>query len=303
MKTPLVVAIIAGLAAPALASTPPVIGNLLVTEEGPGNVLEHDGVTGAYVQTFAVVPPPRFLMGVHSGGANGNVLVGSNFGGVREYDRNTGALIKTYNPSGGWQWAGLYRPNGNVIMGDWNTDDIREYDGVTGNLVGTFSPPGIIDPADMVFGPGGNLFVCSFNGGVYELDGTTGSLINLWAPGIGRANDILFMPDGRRIVTSMTGNIAHVFDSSWNPITTFAGTGWGRVHGIDLSPVDGRIYVVDGVSQAVHSFDPTTYAEINASFLTTPTKPVDLEFVRPIPAPGVGALLAGAALWSRRRRR
>ncbi len=302
MKTTLFVALVAGLTAPAFASLPPTAGNLLVTEEGPGNVLEHHGVTGALVQNFAVVAGPHALMGVHSGGPNGNVLIGSNGGGVREFDRNTGSLVKTYNTGGGWQWAGVWRSNGNVLIGDWNTDDIREYDGVTGNFVSVFNPV-VPDPADMIIGPSGNLFVCSFLGGVFELDGTTGALINQWAPGVGRANDILIMPDGRRIVTSMTTNSAHVFDSSWNPITTFSGTGWGRPHGIDLSPVDGRIYVVDGVTMAVHSFDPTTYAEVNSSFLTTPTKPVDLEFVTPIPAPGTLILATCVGAFAARRRR
>lgn len=302
MKTTFVVVLTSGLVAPAFASLPPTLGNMLVTEEGPGNVLEHHGVTGALVQTFAVVPPPRALMAVHAGGPNGNILVGSNGGGVREYDRNTGSLVKTYNAGGGWQWAGVWRSNGNVLIGDWTTDDIREYDGTTGNLIGTFNPV-VPDPDDMVFGPNGNLYVCSYQGGVYELDGSTGALVNQWHPSLFRANDILFMPDGRRIVTSMGTNSAHVFDSSWNPITTFTGTGWARPHGIDLSPVDGRIYVVDGVTQAVHSFDPTTYAEINSNFLTTPTKPVDLEFVRPIPAPGVLVLAACAGGVVARRRR
>jgi DNA-binding beta-propeller fold protein YncE len=297
------IAFVAGLAlgSSALATSPLSVGSLLVTEEIPGNVFDHNGLTGAYIQTFANVALPRALMGVHSGGPSGNVLVGSNGGGVREYDRNTGALLQTYNTSGGWQWAGRYKSNGNVLIGDMTTDDIREYDSTTGNLVGVFSPV-VPDPADMIWGPNGNLFVCSFQGGVYELDGTTGALVGSWALGVGLANDIVIMPDGRRIVTSMVTNAAHVFDSSWNPITTFAGTGWGRVHGIDVSPLDGRIYVVDGVSQSVHVFDPLTYAELNTNFLATPTKPVDIEFVRAIPSPGALAL-AGAAVLLRRRRR
>ncbi len=303
MKFTTIIALTAGLvpAAASLAWLPPLDGHLFVTEEAPSNVLEHDGVTGNYYQTFASVAPPAALMGIHTGGLNGNVLVGSNGGGVRQLDRNTGALINTFNPGGGWQWAGVYKGNGNVLIGDWNTDDIREYDPITGNFLNVFSPV-VPDPADMIFGPSGNLFVCSFLGGVFELDGTTGALINQWAPGVGRANDILIMPDGRRIVTSMTSNMAHVFDSSWNPITTFAGTGWGRPHGIDLSPNDGNIYVVDGVTQGVHVFDPVTYVELNPSFLTTNTKPVDLEFRLAIPAPGALGLLGLAALGARRRR-
>jgi len=282
----------------------PQVGNLFVTEETPGNVLEFNGVSGAFVSTFGVVPPPRALMAIHTGGALGNVLVGSNGGGVRELDRTTGNVVKTYNAGGGWQWAGVWRPStGNVLIGDWATNDIRQYDAVTGAFMSVFAPA-VPGPADMVFGPNGNLYVCSYlGGGVFELDGTTGSLINQWAPGIGRPNDILFMPDGRRIVTSMTSNLAHVFDASWNPIATFSGSGWARPHGIDLSPHDGRIYIVDGVTQAVHSFDPTTYAEVSPGFLMTMTKPVDIEFRPALPTPGAAAALGLAGLVVGRRRR
>jgi uncharacterized protein (TIGR03382 family) len=298
-------ALAAGLAGSAAAAGPGV-GDLLVTEEGPGNVLHYNGATGAFINTFAVVPPPRALMGVHTGGPNGDVLVGSAGGGVRVYDRNSGALTQTINPTGGWQWAGVWRPNtGTVLVGDMATNDIREYDPVTGNYLSTFAS-GIMKPADMIYGPNGNLFVCSFDtgAGVYEIDANTGNIVNQWGLGMGFTNDLVFMPDGRRIVTAMGDNQAHVFDSSWNPIATFAGTGWGRPHGIDVSPWDGNIYVVDGMTQAVHVFDSTTYTELSANFLTTGTKPVDLEFRPAIPAPGAAALagLAAVALGRRRRR-
>jgi len=290
-------------ALPALAILPPQDGNLFVTEEYSGNVFEHNGVTGAYYQTYAVVPPAVGLMAIHTGGTLGNVLVGSTIGGVREYDRTTGAFVKTYNAGGGWQWAGVWKANGNVLIGDWATNDVREYDSVTGNFLSVFAP-GVAGPADMLFGPSGNLYVCDYlGGGVREFDGVTGAPINSWAPGVIRPNDIVFMPDGRRIVTSMSDNLAHVFDSSWTQIATFGGTGWARPHGIDISPTDGKIYVIDGVTQAVHVFDPTTYAELNANFLTTAVKPVDIEFRRPIPAPGAVAVLFGLAAIPTRRRR
>lgn len=116
-------------------------------------------------------------------------------------------------------------------------------------------------------------------------------------------NDIVFMPDGRRIVTVMGDNTAKVYDSSWNLITSFAGSGWGPIHGITVSPHDGLIYAIDGMTTNVHTFDPVTYAEIDFNFSSTNTKPVDLEFRMPIPAPGaVGLLVACGALATRRRR-
>ena len=293
-----------GLFAPAPAAHASV-GNLFVTQEAPGYVLEFNGVTGAPVGLFTAGPLAGNLMGIHTGGAVGDVLVGSAFGGVKRLDRTTGAVVQTYNASGGWQWAGLWRPtSGTVLIGDHATDDIREYDANTGAYLGTFAT-GVSEPADMMFGPNGNLFVCSFaaGAGVYEIDGVTGAVLNQWGLGMGFTNDIVFMPDGRRIVTAMGDNMAHVFDSSWNPITTFSGTGWGRIHGITISPHDGQIYAIDGMTTNVHSFDPVTYAETNSNFSSTNSKPVDLEFRPEIPAPGAAALLGLGALATLRRRR
>ncbi|HYF16019.1 MAG TPA: WD40 repeat domain-containing protein [Phycisphaerales bacterium] len=290
-----------GVLAPAASATD---GNLYATQEAPGFVLEFNGVTGAPVAAFTG-PLPGNRMAIHTGGAAGDVLVGAAFGGVNRLDRNTGAVVQTYNAGGGWQWAGVWRPgSGTVLIGDMSTNDIREYDPDTGAYLGTFAT-GVNAPADMIFGPNGNLFVCSFasGAGVYEIDGVTGAVVNQWGLGMGFTNDIVFMPDGRRIVTAMGDNMAHVFDSGWNQIATFAGTGWGRIHGITVSPHDGRIYAIDGLTTNVHSFDPVTYAEIDANFSSTNSKPVDLEFRAAIPAPGAAALLASGALVGLRRRR
>jgi len=296
------VALSAGLLAPVANAT---VGNLYVTQEaGPGHVLEFHGVTGAPVALFGPALPGN-IMAIHTGGAVGDVLVGAAFGGVQRLDRNTGAVVQTYNAGGGWQWAGIWRPGtGTVLIGDHATNDIREYDPDTGAFLGVFAT-GVNSPADMMFGPSGNLFVCSYapGAGVYEIDGASGSVLNQWGLGLGFTNDIAFMPDGRRIVTAMGDNMAHVFDSSWNPITSFAGTGWGRIHGITVGPHDGLIYAIDGLTTNVHSFDPVTYAEINSNFSSTNTKPVDLEFRPAIPAPGATALLSLTALAALRRRR
>ena len=193
---------------------------------------------------------------------------GSFGGGVDEYDANTGAYIKTYNPGGGAQWAGIYRPNGNVFIGSWNTQDVREYDGNTGAFIRVLFP--IIDPADMEYGPNGHLYVCSYGGyQVIELDEVTGvpyNFINL--PFGERANDVAFLPGGRILVTAMGMNQCYVFDSALNLINQFAGTGWQRPHGVVISPHTGNILIADGVTTQVHEFDPNTYAELNADFLT-----------------------------------
>ena len=67
----------------------------------------------------------------------------------------------------------------------------------------------------------------------------------------------------------------------------FQGTGWVRPHGIAISPHDGKIHVVDGVTTQVHVFDPITFAELNPGFLTPNPgdKIVDLAFRPEDPTP------------------
>jgi hypothetical protein len=78
------------------------VGNLYVTEEGPGNVLEFNGVTGAPVGFFTPGPLVGNVMGIHTGGAVGDVLVGTALGnGVQRLDRTTGAVVQTYGAGGG----------------------------------------------------------------------------------------------------------------------------------------------------------------------------------------------------------
>ena len=141
----------------------PIDGNLFVTEEGPGNVLMFNGVTGGPVGAFTAAPLPGNVMGIHTGGAVGDVLVGTAQGnGVKRLDRTTGAVVQTYGAGGGWQWAGVWRPSTNtVLVGSMASDDIREYDADTGAVLGTFAT-GVSDPADMLDRPNGNLCACAY---------------------------------------------------------------------------------------------------------------------------------------------
>jgi DNA-binding beta-propeller fold protein YncE len=219
-------------------------------------------------------------MALHFGESNGRALIGHLSGGVEEYDADTGAYIKTYNPSGGWQWAGIYAPNGNVYIGDHATNDVREYDSATGALVGVLTT--IEMPSDMRIGPNGNLFICSYGGAsVKEVDASTGAFVDQWStPTDSRPNDIAFLATGEILVTSMGTNVCYVYDSAKNLLTSFAGTAWARPHGIDISPWNGHVYVADGVTTQVHEFDPVSFTEINPAFLVpgTQSKIVDVVF-------------------------
>lgn len=273
------------------------VGDLYVTSDASNVVRAYVGGSGAYIGVHASsVAPASGQLAVHFGLANGRMLVGHFGGGVNEFDATTGAFIKTYNPGGGWMWAGIYRPNGNVYITDTANDQVVEYDGVTGafiRVLQTFPPSAM--PSDMRFGPNGNLYVCCYGTGmVFELHPISGAIISAWnMPTFGeRSNDIAFL-NGEILVTNMGTNLCHRFDSTpaHNLLGSFAGTGWQRPHGIDISPSNGHIYIADGVTTQVHEFDPITFVEITPAFLVPGPgdKIVDVEFRReqPDPTPAV----------------
>ncbi|MBZ0266970.1 hypothetical protein K8I85_02340 [bacterium] len=285
MRRPPLVPILAALvllgASPAAASGPPgAMGDLYVTNDVDNMTRQYDGVAGTLVGTYLTSVSGIGQMAIHYGASNNRVLVGHLSGGVDEFDANTGAYIKTYNPGGGWQWAGIYAPNGNVYIGDHSTNDVREYDSTTGAPVSVLTT--CDGPGDMIIGPNGNLFIASYTGGyVKEVDANTGAFVDQWSQAFGdRPNDIAFLPDGRILVTAGGSNVCYVYSVTKSLITSFTGTGWGRPHGITVSPHDGRIYAADGITAQVHVFDPTTYVEVNALFLVpgSGAKIVDVEF-------------------------
>lgn len=266
------------------------VGDMFVTGDVSNTVRTYGGVSGSFIGLFGTIT--NSPLAIDFGALNGRVLVGGFGGGVLEFDAATGAYIKTYGPPS-WAWSAVYAPSGNVIVASSATDELLEYDATTGALIGLFAPmPGA--PSDMRYGPNGNLYVCTYTGGmVWELDPTTGTPISVWSLPFGtRPNDVEFL-NGEILVTAMGGNRVYRYDST--PVHNFLGmfgvAGWGNVHGIEISPHNGHIYVVDGVMAQVFEFHPTTFALLNASVLSPAPddKIVDIAF-RPDagPTPAVG---------------
>ena len=273
--------IVAGSSLPtAIAGPPGAIADLYVTNDVDNMCRQYDGPTGALVGPFYNTAGASGQMAIHYGETNNRVLIGHLSGGVEEFDANTGAYIKTYNPGGGWQWAGLYAPNGNVYIGDQSTNDVREYDSSTGAFISVLTT--VDGPADMLIGPNGNLFICSYLGGyVKEVDASTGAFVDQWPQTFGdRTNDIAFLPSGDILVTAGGTNVCYHYSPAKVLIGSFTGTGWSRPHGVTISPWDGDIYIADGVTTQVHVFDSGTFAELNPAFLVpgSGAKIVDVVF-------------------------
>lgn len=261
------------------------IGDMFVTGDASNTVRTYGGVSGNFIGLFGTIT--NSPLGIDFGLTNGRVLVGGFGGGVLEFDASTGAWIKTYGPPL-WAWSAVYAPNGNVLVASSATDEIIEYDSSTGAFVQLFAPlPGA--PADMRYGPNGNLYVCAYTGNmVWELNPVTGNPVSVWSlPPNNRPNDVEFL-NGEILVTAMGTNLVYRFDSTpvHNLLGTFGDTNWGNTHGIEISPHNGHIYVVDGVTAQVYEFDPITFAELNANVLNPAPgdKVVDIAF-RPDPGP------------------
>jgi hypothetical protein len=270
-------ALLVTLAAPVRAAGG--VGDAFVTSDAADVVRAYAGLTGNYLGIHSTGVLGDGQLAIHFGLTNGRVLVGSFGGGVDEYVAATGAYIKTYATTGGWQWAGLYGPNGNVYIGSFATGDIREYDVNTGALVGVLYL--IPDPADMNIGPNGNLYIAQYQtGAVTEID-FAGNFVSQWfQPPNSRSQDVEFLPGGGFVVPVMGNNVAYRYNAAHALTGIYVGTGWQRPHGVDLNPADGLLYIVDGVTMQVHVFDPVSMAELNPAWLSPGPgdKIVDIEF-------------------------
>ena len=263
-------------------------GDLFVTSDASNLMRTYSGASGAFAGVIWGSSTPTGQMAVHFGATNNRVLVGHGFNGVEERDAITGGLIKIYNPGGGWQWAGIYAPTGEVYIGSMFTNDVRAYDATTAAFIRVVTP--INGPADMEIGPDGNLWICSFYGGfVLIVDAVTGAFVDqIVLPAVSIPNDVAFHPiNGAIYVTDMALNIGYRFHPITHAITgTFVGTGWARPHGLAFSPYTGNLLAVDGVTGQAHEFDPISLVELNPAFLvpTPGDKIVDLAF-KPNPGP------------------
>ncbi len=118
------------------------------------------------------------------------------------------------------------------------------------------------------------------------------------------------LPCGERVkvleilVTALGTNLVYRYDSTpaHNLLGTFGNAFWGNTHGIEISPHNGHIYVVDGVTAQLHEFDPITFAELNPTVLSPAPgdKIVDIAF-RPAGEPTPAANTTWGRIKSLRR--
>gem|GEM_PF-5592253 len=303
---------------PAQAGPIGAAGDLYVAnDQDPGSIIQYDGITGDLVGTF--VSGAGSFTGDLEFGPNGNLFATSQSSprGVREYDGSTGDLIGTLVdfsfPS--IPNALTFTPSGSVLVGlvsgGSGSGHIEEFDSSTGDLLREFSgaPPGehLGSVEGLELGPNGNLFVASSGLGILEFDITSGEFLDTFASGdeIFSPRDLTFGPNGNLFVSGGSNGSVFEYDGlTGDLIGTFASGG-----GLDFSTdlvfgPNGNLFVSNAIhAGSVIEFDGLTGAPIG-TFASGGglVVPAGLIF-KPVPEPGVLALLSlGGFLVMRRRR-
>lgn len=194
-----------GLAGPVSARFGP-DGNLYVTSLNSNQVLRYDGMTGNFIDDFAVGGPlqgPTDLLF----GPDNNLYVASALGNeVLRYDGTTGQFIDEFATGGPLFVTGglLFGPDGNLYVGGQYSNNVVRYNGMTGAFIDEFvaaGSGGLNRPAGLLFGKDGNLYVTSSNNDVViRYDGTTGALIDQFIPhqsgGLNGPTGLAYTPTG-----------------------------------------------------------------------------------------------------------
>ena len=233
--------------------------DFFVSSINTAQVLEYNGVTGAFEDVFV----PSGSGGLNGPyelvfGPNGNLFVGDPGRGVLEYNGKTGAFVTSFVPAGSaglnYPYGLAFGPNGNLFVSSrfsYNTGNgllgqVLEFNGATGAPLGTGifvqgSVAGLNDPIGLTFGLNGNLFVIDGQrSAVLEYDGTTGVFIATFvAAGSGGLNapvGLVFGPNGNLIVTnngaaSFTGQVLEYDGTTAAFITDLVTAGSGGLNG------------------------------------------------------------------------
>src|SRR5207244_399400 len=133
-----------------------------------------------------------------------------------------------------------FGPDGNLYVGDRNTNSVMRYSGTTGaplpasGLSGaTFVAPnsgGLNITTGVTFGPDGNLYVDSFNSNsVLRYNGRTGAFLGTFAsaPALSGPQGLTFGPDGNLYVASFNMSTVVRFDGQTGAFRDVFASGGG----------------------------------------------------------------------------
>jgi DNA-binding beta-propeller fold protein YncE len=221
-------------------------------------------------------------------GPDGNVYVASaGTNSVIRYNGATGQLLGTFVASGSGGLSSpkaiAFGPDGNLYVSSVTNNNVLEYSGSTGAFLTTFvasGSGGLNNPCGMVFGPDGNLYVSSC--GTESVDrfaGPSGAAPGSPLPAAGQSgatfvasgsgglagpNELTFGPNGELFVSNglpvanITNNNYGVLEYdavSGGFITTYVGSNYVTVPRGLAFDQEGRLYVADQTTDALHRFD------------------------------------------------
>jgi hypothetical protein len=194
-------------------------GNVFLSRSVPGaGVLQYDGMTGAFVNTFVSDAGGFFTFGPDSNLYRMN----STGDGVLRYDGASGALLGTFvAPGQGVNGGGTLRfgPGADLFMADGN--HIKRFNGTTGTLIGQFTPAGaggLGNILDFLFTSDGRLLVSGTTGSpndrILQFDASSGGFLGNFAQGSGLnvPFGMAIGPDSALYVASTSGHSIKRFD-------------------------------------------------------------------------------------------
>ncbi len=195
-------------------------GNLYVASYATSSVLEYNGTTGAFIQSFVpsnaggLVNPEGMVF------HDGDLYVASQgTNQILEYNATTGAPMGAFVTAGA---GGLSSPNGlafgpegNRYVASQGSGSILSYDGTTGNPLGTGTfvadgYGGLSAPADLAFESNGTLLVASGSGDILSYDsyGTfLGDLVPAGTGGLVAPTRLLIVPEPGSLTLFLVGLI------------------------------------------------------------------------------------------------
>jgi hypothetical protein len=189
---------------------------------------------------------------------NGNIFVwAQTTGPLNEYDRNSGALVRTVAAAGagGSDLNGRdieFTPDGSsILVAGSGSNRVGRFRVSDGAYLGNFVLPGaggLSNGFAMTFGPNDDLFVASNDTHqVLEYNGTTGSFVRVFvaagAGGLAYPYDVVFGPDGNLYVTARDQGAVYRYNGvTGAPLGQFNQTLVPPARGLAFGP-NGNLFV------------------------------------------------------------
>jgi hypothetical protein len=222
--------------------------SLLVCNQGFGSVRQFHGLSGVYVNQYALTQPWDVVSS-----NDGQYVYIADATGVYRLTVASGAVAVFIAIGDG----GLSLPSGlevdafgDIYVSDFNNDAVKRYNS-SGVYLGDYVASGVSPlngPIGLEFGPSGNLYVTSsINNAVYEYGGGgvyIGPFVTSGSGGLSGVKDIAFLDNGNMVVTSnATDQILEYAAGLGTFVRVFSDEyGWTEPWGITKGP-NGNIFL------------------------------------------------------------